>query len=67
MTIKTVKIKSTDENTQGKFVIVNECDFDSNTQELYSDKPKRETAKEKKARLALVETKQEQENISDEG
>jgi len=35
MTLKTVRIVATDEATQGKYVIVNEEDFDEKTMKLY--------------------------------
>lgn len=33
--MNTIKIKATDSKTQGDFVIINECDFDSKKHELY--------------------------------
>lgn len=34
--MKTIKVKSWDES-QGPFVLVNECDYDENTHELFSE------------------------------
>lgn len=45
-----VKIKPSSED-QGEFVIINKCDFDKEKHELLA--PVKETAKDKKARLAL--------------
>lgn len=51
--MNTIKIKSTHQKTQGNFVLINESDFDADKHELLNA-PKKETAKEKKARLALI-------------
>ena len=36
----TVKIKPTDEKTQGSFVLINECDFDKDIHELFKKERK---------------------------
>ena len=41
MTIKTIKIKSTDEKSQGKFVVINESEFDKEKHELLEVKPRK--------------------------
>jgi len=41
MTIKTIKIKSTDEKSQGKFVVINESEFDKEKHELIEVKPRK--------------------------
>lgn len=66
--MNTLKIKSTHAKTQGNYVIINESDFDPKKHELLGSEEKKETAKDKKARLALIATnapKDEQNNTSE--
>lgn len=58
-TIETVKVKSTDPESQGPFVVINAADFDEAVHKLHEPEPEPKATRTKKAAAAPAEPEQQ--------